>query len=134
MRNEVSARPEQVDRPLLTPSGDAGLERLLAEVVYEGFWEREIGSESIRWGGNVSKVFGYARAEMGETRGWLLERVHPTDVARVEHAARDAIAGDADGFRCDFRFRRKDDSWAWVSARSLIVRDAGGKPLRIVGA
>src|SRR3954451_12862061 len=111
MRHEVPARPGQADRPLLIPPADTGLERLLAEVVYEGFWEREIGSESIRWGGNVSKVFGYPRAEMGETRDWLLERVHPADLARVQHAARDAIEGGAEGFRCEFRFRRKDGSW-----------------------
>jgi len=130
----MSAELGRADQLLMMPPGDAGLEAMLAEVVCEGFWEREIGQDSIRWGGNVLRVFGYPRAEMGETRSWLLEHIHPDDRAAVDRISNEAIDGCADGFRCEFRFRRKNDSWAWVSARSVILRDAGGNATRIFGA
>jgi len=123
-------KPPSTSAPL---TGEA-LEHLLAGIVFEAVWERDVDSEAVRWGGNLESIFGYTRGEMRGDLNWWRERVHPDDLDRTEHAAGEAIIGKASEFSIEYRFRRKDGSWAWVASRSVIVRDAELRAHRVVGA
>src|SRR5258708_6177452 len=133
--NQVSTRVGQGKRPSTRPPlTDEALERLLAEGVFEAVWQREVDSEVIHWGGNFESIFGYSRGEVVGHLDWWRERVHPDDLQRAERASSQAIRGKANVFSTEYRFRRKDGSWAWVAARSVIVRDAEPQARRVVGA
>src|SRR5260370_41362249 len=106
----------------------------LAGVAFEAIWERDLENDALRWDENLESIFGYGRAEVASHLAWWRERVHPDDRARVEQTAADAIRGDAPGWSNEYRFRRKDGSWAWVSSRCVIERDAQGRARRAVGA
>jgi two-component system sensor histidine kinase UhpB len=106
----------------------------LAGVAFEAIWERDLESDALSWDENLESIFGYRRHEVASHVGWWCERVHPEDRARVEQTAADAIRGDAPGWSNEYRFRRKDGSWAWVASRCVIERDAEGRARRAVGA
>src|SRR5438552_3315992 len=106
----------------------------LAGVAFEAIWERDLENEALRWDENLESIFGYRRDEVASHLGWWRERVHPDDGARVEQTAAEAIRGDAPGWSNEYRFRRKDGSWAWVASRCVIERDAQGRARRAVGA
>jgi two-component system, NarL family, sensor histidine kinase UhpB len=109
-------------------------ERLLAGVAFEALWERDLDSDALHWDANLESIFGYDRTEVVNHVGWWRERVHPDDLKQVEQIASAAIRGDAPGWSAEYRFRRKDGTWAWVASRSAIERDAAGRALRAVGA
>ena len=106
----------------------------LAGVAFEAIWERDLDSDALSWDENLESIFGYPRDEVANHLGWWRERVHPDDHARVEQTAADAIRGDAPGWSNEYRFRRKDGSWAWVASRCVIERDAHGRARHAVGA
>src|SRR5438552_1985323 len=106
----------------------------LAGVAFEAIWERDLENDALSWDENLESIFGYRRDEVASHLGWWRERVHPDDLARVEQTAADAIRGDAPGWSNEYRFRRKDGSWAWVASRCVIERDDRGRPRRAVGA
>jgi len=106
----------------------------LAGVAFEAIWERDLENDALRWDENLESIFGYRRDEVASHLGWWRERVHPEDRARVEQTAADAIRGDAPGWSNEYRFRRKDGSWAWVASRCAIERDANGRARRAIGA
>ena len=106
----------------------------LAGVAFEAIWERDLENDALRWDENLESIFGYRRDEVASHLGWWRERVHPEDRARVEQTAADAIRGDAPGWSNEYRFRRKDGSWAWVASRCAIERDASGRARRAIGA
>src|SRR5437667_237881 len=106
----------------------------LAGVAFEAIWERDLDNDALSWDENLESIFGYRRDEVASHLGWWRERVHPDDLARVEQTAADAIRGDAPGWSNEYRFRRKDGSWAWVASRCVIERDAEGRARRAVGA
>src|SRR5258708_27146295 len=106
----------------------------LAGVAFEAIWERDLENDALRWDENLESIFGYQRDEVASHLAWWRERVHPDDRARVEQTAADAIRGDAPGWSNEYRFRRKDGSWAWVASRCVIERDAHGQARRAVGA
>src|SRR5262249_45068534 len=109
-------------------------DRLLAHVAFEAVWERDLQSDFVTWDGNLESIFGYRRDEVANHISWWRERVHPDDLARVEQIASQAVRGGAAGWSSEYRFRRKDGSWAWVASRCAIERDGDGRPGRLVGA
>jgi PAS domain S-box-containing protein len=121
--------------PLAPPSilSEAG-EQLLARVAFEAVWERDLQSDVVTWNGSLESIFGYEPAEVVNNISWWRERVHPDDLERVEQTASQAIRGDTPGWSNEYRFRRKDGSWAWVASRCAIERDANGRARHAVGA
>jgi PAS domain S-box-containing protein len=64
---------------------------------------------------------------------WWLRRVHPDDRPAVLRCIFGAQSGSARHWKCKYRFRRRDGSYAFVLDRALIFRDENGKPERILG-
>jgi len=109
-------------------------ERLLARVAFEAVWERDLRSDSVTWSLNLESLFGYRPDEVVNHISWWRERVHPDDVEQLEESVSEALRSGAAGWSNEYRFRRKDDSWAWVASRCAIERDAEGQPRHVIGA
>jgi two-component system, NarL family, sensor histidine kinase UhpB len=109
-------------------------DRLLAHVAFEAVWERDLRSDAVNWDRNLESIFGYHRDEVVNHISWWRERVHPDDLERVEQIASQAIQSGASCWSSEYRFRRKDASWAWVASRCAIERDADGRARYAVGA
>jgi len=107
---------------------------LLARVAFEAVWERDMDGNTLVWDGNVESIFGYPRDEVGRDVDWWLERVHRDDAERVMQVVDEALRGAAAGWSNEYRFLRKDASWAWVSSRCAIERDDLGQARHVVGA
>lgn len=109
-------------------------DRLLARVAFEAVWERDLQNDTLKWDENIESIFGYHRDDAVNNIIWWRNHVHPDDLEQVDQIASQAIQGGAPGWSNEYRFRRKDGSWAWVASRCAIERDADGRALRAVGA
>jgi len=107
---------------------------LLARVAFEAIWERDLDSEAMSWDDRVESIFGYDSREVIGHLSWWRERIHPEDLERVERAVAHAIESGGSAWSNQYRFRRKDGSWAWVWSRGAIERDGEGRALRALGA
>jgi PAS domain S-box-containing protein len=101
-------------------------------VAFEAIWERDLTREAMAWSG--AQIFGYDAGEVVGHVSWWKERVHPDDRDRVIETAERAISSGAADWSNEYRFRRKDGSWAWVASRCAIERDGEGRPIRAMGA
>ena len=93
-------------------AGDEAGDRLLARVVFEASWERDLDRDLLRWTSAKDPVFGYSRAEVPDDEKWWRERIHPDDRLRVDQSEDDAVRSGVSSWSIDYRFRRKDGSWA----------------------
>lgn len=107
---------------------------VLARVAFEAVWERDMDRNTLLWDGNLESMFGYRRDEVGRDVEWWSERVHRADVERVLKVVDDALRGAAAGWSNEYRFLRRDGSWAWVSSRCAIERDDLGQARHVIGA
>jgi PAS domain S-box-containing protein len=107
-------------------------EHLLAQVAFEATWEREFATDRVSWSGSFASMFGYAPDDMVGSVAWWKERVHPDDLDRVERTFEQALSSGAFACSNEYRFRRKDGSWAWVAGRVAIERDPLGRPVRAI--
>ncbi len=64
----------------------------------------------------------------------MLERIHPEDRAKIIESLNDALIGDAQAWRCEYRVRAQDGAWRQMTDRAFILRDEAGAPRRMVGA
>src|SRR5947208_1908252 len=129
-RHSLSAAPA---RRTLLGSEDRG--RLLGSIAFEAIFELDLASGEMLWDTDLESIFGYAPGEVVERHSWWRERVHPDDLLRVEENA-DAAMHDLSSstWANEYRFRRKDGSWASVASRCAIERNEQGHPLRVIGA
>lgn len=85
------------------------------------------------WSDGLAESFGYAAEEIGPGIESWIRHIHPEDLRRVVDGIHEAIESDAETWKDEYRFLRKDGSAAVVVDRGCILRDAAGKGLRIVG-
>ena len=79
-------------------------------------------------------LVGYWPEEVEGELDWWRRRVHPDDLERTERAIMSAVESDASSFSAEHRVRHRDGSWVHVWDKGLIVRDAAGKAVRVVGS
>jgi len=75
---------------------------------------------------NLRDVFGYEPSEYLQDRKFVPNRIHPDDAARIR---RDLSRLFKEGYLInEYRFRRKDGSYCWVSDQLKVIYEAGKAP------
>lgn len=108
--------------------------RLVARATSDAVWDWDLTNDRILWNDGTRPVLDYPAEEVETTGGWWAERIHPDDRERVLAGMNAACQGTASAWHDEYRFRRRDDSYAYVLDRSYIVRDEAGVARRMVGA
>jgi PAS domain S-box-containing protein len=135
IRNATRERESKARRQLkeVEAAAKARLARLLASspaVIYSFKAAGDFAPTFVS--DNIVSVFGYAPAEYLENPSFWRDRVHPSDLARVEDAIAKFFHNGVQAV--EYRFRRKDGSYCWVNDEQHLVRNSDGKPLEIVGS
>jgi diguanylate cyclase (GGDEF)-like protein/PAS domain S-box-containing protein len=81
----------------------------------------------------VVNLLGYDEAEITQSLAWWLNRVHPEDRRDLEYFLEQDAQNHRE-FALTYRVRRKDDHYLTVCDRGIVLRDALGSPVRLVGS
>jgi len=77
---------------------------------------------------NAKALTGYTpeeEYEMARQTTWF-DRIHPDDVESAK-AAYNALHKERKPYNIEYRFRRRDGSWIWLSDRAVATYEEGGK-------
>jgi two-component system cell cycle sensor histidine kinase/response regulator CckA len=110
--------------------------RLALRATNDVVWDWDILHDTQRWNESGAVVFGWTDIVAApQDCNWWFERVHPDDHQRV-HDGFAAVLDDPtrDRWEDEYRFRRADGSYAFVMDRGYVLRDATGRPTRMIGA
>ncbi|MCB5189049.1 PAS domain S-box protein [Methylobacillus caricis] len=97
-------------------------------------WDWNLATNHIWWNENFQILFGYTVEEIEPTIASWASRIHPEDRGRVEAHIHAIIDGTKDTWADEYRFRRKDGTYADLFDRGQVLRDASGRGVRMVGA
>ncbi|MFE9257959.1 SpoIIE family protein phosphatase [Streptomyces sp. NPDC006879] len=78
-------------------------------------------------------VFELTEREYGGTPAGLRQRISPTEDARLDGRVSQALKSGRSQYGAYFRIRRRDGSSRWTHIQGHILRDAAGRPYRIIG-
>ncbi len=84
-------------------------------------------------GSNYNKIFGFNFTDPVLDLDFWVSRLHPSEVETVRAAIAAIKPGDMQHHDLEYRFRKQDDSYAFVSDRFDIVWE-NGKPIKKIGA
>ena len=107
--------------------------QLVARATSDAIWDWDLQAGATWRSDNAYALFGYGRDEIGSTRHAVNTVVHPDDRERVIGSLDRAIGSDATEWEETYRLQRKDGSYVEVLDRALILRDAHGRAIRMVG-
>jgi PAS domain S-box-containing protein len=109
--------------------------RLVARATNEAIWDNDLTTGRQSWNGAVEPMFGYSPDEIGDQGSWWEERLHPDDRERVLSAVEGVLQEEGgEEWSNEYRFRRADGTYATVVDRAYILRDEGGRAVRLVGS
>jgi two-component system sensor histidine kinase UhpB len=106
---------------------------LAARAATDAIWDLDVKAGKLWWSNGIEKLFGYSRAEAGESLDFWTERLHPDEREKVETGFHRAIDGSASFWADEYRFRCRDGHYAFVLDRGFLIRDAEGRAVRMVG-
>ncbi|MEW5739517.1 MAG: EAL domain-containing protein [Myxococcota bacterium] len=100
----------------------------------DGLWDWQVGSPAMHLSARWKAMLGYADDELpGEKASWW-SRVHPDDLAGLEHALERHVLGQTEFFEHEHRLLHRDGGWRHVLARGKAVRNAAGEATRMAGS
>src|SRR5262249_11515403 len=104
--------------------------RATNDVVYD--WD--VVADSLWWNGNGDAYFGKMSENGPCTRARWAAALHPEDRERVTSRLDAMLKAGGGVSDTEYRLRRVDGNYAHVHGRGFVVRDASGRPLRMIGS
>jgi PAS domain S-box-containing protein len=101
---------------------------LALEAAGTGSWEWDLVAGTVHRSATAARLLGLETDPSGPALGQL----HPDDRAAVATAQARAVADDG-RFDLEYRVPQPDGSLRWVHSRAELLRDADGRPARLVG-
>jgi two-component system sensor histidine kinase UhpB len=106
---------------------------LVARATTDAIWDLNLETKVMWWSDGLQRLFGYRSEDVSTRFEWWVEHLHPRDKDATVEALRQVMDNGARSWDSHYRFRRQDGTYAVVQDRGHVIRDAAGKPTRIVG-
>jgi diguanylate cyclase (GGDEF)-like protein/PAS domain S-box-containing protein len=92
-------------------------------------WENNLVTGDIpRKAFKIMAELGYGEDEALALIDDVFKIVHPDDLARVQAAIADHLAGGSEQYRCEFRLAAKDGRWLWYANYGKVMDRTSGSP------
>jgi PAS domain S-box-containing protein len=104
------------------------------KVTNDALYEWDIETDAYMWGDGFERTFGHNFSNKPFTLADWVSLMHPVD-AETHKAAWDNFMSDPNEnkWHKEFRFRRADGAYAYAEEIGYMVRNAQGKPVRMIG-
>jgi PAS domain S-box-containing protein len=79
-------------------------------------------------------MLGYGENEIADDFSEWESRLHPDDRDVAKERIEAYLAGDTPEYELEHRLLHRDGTYRWILSRGAAVRDASGKPYRMVGS
>lgn len=107
---------------------------LATRATNDGIWDVDLVRHRVWWNTTYDRLWGRRPVKTNGSPQWWFDHIHPEDLARVKESFTEAIAGSAELWQCEYRYRRTDGAYRHVRDRAFISRNDEGTATRILGA
>jgi PAS domain S-box-containing protein len=97
-----------------------------------GTWEWDIARDAAEWSPEVRRIHGLGEDVPAPGIGAWVEMLHPDDRHPVQDGIREALR-TGETYDAEFRVLHPDGSIRWAHSVGRMVRDADGRPARMLG-
>jgi PAS domain S-box-containing protein len=108
--------------------------RLFNLATNDMFWNWDFSTGNVVRSTGFERVFSYEESEIDPSISWWEDRLHPEDRQRVIEVVQATLQSGGKACTYEYRFRRRDGSYATVFDCAYFVRDKLGNAVRAIGA
>lgn len=108
--------------------------QLVARATNDAVWDWDLVTNSIWWNAGFKSLFGHVAAEIEPRAETWETRVHPEDLTRVKKGIHHVIESRGVSWSDEYRFCRRDGSYADILDRGYIIHGPDGQAVRMIGA
>lgn len=105
----------------------------ISKATNDAVWEWDLATDELSWNDGLTHLFGHPNTKVEENIVWWEGKIHPEDRERVAGRIREFVNRGEDAWSDEYRFCRLDNSYAFVHDKGHIIKDANGKPIRMIG-
>jgi PAS domain S-box-containing protein len=101
----------------------------------DGLWYWDLENPEHEWlSPRFKSLFGYEDHEIPHTPDWWQANIHPEDLPRALENFEQHVADPEIPYDQLIRYKHKTGATVWVRCRGIVIRDAEGAPIRMLGA
>ncbi len=108
--------------------------RYVTQATFDAIWDWDLASNAVVWGEGFRSIFGYKPADMKPDLSSWTDHIYPADLKRVVASITQTIEGNTTNWTDEYRYLKANGDYAYVVDRGVVIRDAQGKGIRMVGA
>jgi PAS domain S-box-containing protein len=108
--------------------------QIVARATNDAIWDWDLQTNRRWWNESIHTLFGYPPQFVDPYITWWRDRIHPNDKRRIILDIQNIIDKGQQAWSNEYRFRRADDSYAYILDRAYVVRNSTGKAVRVIGA
>jgi len=120
---------KQIEAALLTSEERFRLAQRSAHI---GNWDWNVVTNTLEWSEEMEHMFGLKPRTFRGTYEAFLECVHPNDRPSVDSLVRASLEKN-EAYDIEYRIVRSDKKIRWIAAIGDVIRNAEGKPVRMLG-
>lgn len=111
--------------------------KLAMNAAHAGLWEWNLKTNMMFFDEVALAMVGYTNEDFKDdlTKGsWWMDQFHPEDKHRIESTFQKFISGEIDTYSVEFRLKRKDEGYTWISSNGIIMSyDENGEAEVVIG-
>ena len=106
--------------------------KLAIDAASLGIWDWDVEQDRLVWDDSMYRLYGVRKEEFSGAFDAWSKCLVPEDVARAKADVEAALRGDRE-YLSDFKVRRADGAIRIIRGVAQIIRNADGRPVRMVG-
>ncbi|QNF35346.1 PAS domain-containing protein [Adhaeribacter swui] len=108
--------------------------RLISLATNDAIWDWTLIDNKLWWNEGFKIMFAYTTEEIEPGVESWFQRIHPEDKERIIASVNEAINQSQEQWSAEYRFRKADDTYAYVFNRAFIILNENGVAYRMLGS
>jgi len=106
---------------------------LVARASNDAIWDWNLRTDAIWWSDGYTQLFGWGEDDTVPTIDCWIKNLHPDEKDGVVEKIHALIDSGGSYWTDEYRYRRKDGTYAHVYDRGFVLHDSAGRPIRMLG-
>lgn len=106
----------------------------VTKATFDAIWDWNIKEDKIFWGDGFEKIFGYKLSELKDDSAAWIQNIHPEDIQKITESYYTIVKSKETNWIEEYRYKKSNGEYCYVINKGIVIRDADGKAIRIIGA
>ena len=106
----------------------------VTQATFDAIWDWDIKIDKIYWGNGFEKIFGYKPSKLKNNSTAWSQNIHPEDIKKITESYYAIVKSKDTNWIEEYRYKKSNGQYSHVINKGVVIRDAEGRAIRIIGA